>query len=174
VLSVAVALLLGAVVYYAIPAVLHSDIQQPAWEFSEQMAGRPAPVASRVELMQEGMKMFWKSPIWGRGLGYFQYGRGSIAIIHNTFVWILVEMGMLGAGVFIWFLFGHLRRALSAIRRGPEQAKALAVGLLCSFAALTGFSLGIEALNQRHWWLIMALISSVWYLSRTAAPDDGD
>jgi O-antigen ligase len=165
-LFVTAAVVVGVVVYFMIPVVLDQGGGQEAWEFSQSMAARQTPVTSRMELMSEGMKMFWQSPVWGRGLGYFQYGRGSIAIIHNTLVWILVEMGLIGATVFVWFIVGHLRRAWHNLRRASRDSRAVSIGLLCSFVTLAGFSLGIEALNQRHWWFVMALVSASYFLTR--------
>jgi putative inorganic carbon (HCO3(-)) transporter len=162
-----VVLLLGAVVYYSIPAVLSTEAASGnPWEHSQIMASRQNPVDDRMDKMAEGMKMFRESPIWGQGIGYFQWKRQSPAIIHNTLVWFLVEMGLIGLGVFIWFIIGHLRRAVFNVRRSVESARPTSIGLLCGFVALTGLSAGIEALNQRHWWLIMALISAAWLLTK--------
>jgi hypothetical protein len=165
-LSVFVICALGAVVFYVIPVVLGSKGGQSAWSFSQEMASRQGQIQSRVLMLREGLRMYSQSPIWGKGLGYYMYETGGYALIHNTFVWMLAEFGTIGAAVFIWFMFAHLRRAVFNLRRSVESLLPTNIGLLCGFATLAGFSVGIEALNQRHWWLIMALISSAYVLTR--------
>ncbi|MBN2536773.1 O-antigen ligase family protein [candidate division WOR-3 bacterium] len=162
---------LGAVVYYTLPAVLETEVTSSPWEFSGQMATRQTTIEGRADIMDEAVRLFLKSPIWGQGLGGFQLARGSIAIVHNTFLWFLVEFGVIGAAVFAWFLVGHARRSLQALRRGPGEARPVNIGLLCGFVAMAGLSLGVEALYQRHWWFIMAVISAAWLLARSGTSE---
>jgi O-antigen ligase len=173
-LAVVTVLALGAVVYFSLPVVLETEVTRSPWEFSEQMATRQTTIEGRTSIMNDAVRLFLESPVWGQGLGGFQIARGSIAIVHNTFLWFLVEFGVIGAAVFAWFILAHLRRAVHALRRVLPEARPVVIGLLCGFVAMVGLSLGVEALYQRHLWLILALISSVWYLSRTTASADGD
>jgi O-antigen ligase len=165
-MSLVVVLLLGLVVYYAAPAVVESEAPEPVWEFTQHMATRQGPIEGRMQQIDKGLKLFAESPIWGKGLGYMQEEAGG-GVIHNTVIWLLVEMGALGAAAIIWFILGHFRRAVFNVRHSRESALATNIGLLCSFVAMVGLTAGIEALYQRHWWMIIALISSAYFLTRT-------
>jgi len=166
VVSAVVVLMLGLVVYFAVPTVVESEAPEAAWKFTEHMATRRVSIEGRMEHMDKGLKLFAESPIWGKGLGYMsEVARGGI--VHNTFIWLLVEMGVLGAAAIIWFMVGHFRRAAFNVRHSREAYSAVNTGLLCGFVTLAGLSAGIEALNQRHWWFIIALISASYLLTRT-------
>lgn len=65
----------------------------------------------RQKLFIEGMVDFLRNPIIGRGLNnYFSntISYGNILVlqpVHNIFVLVLIQTGLLGFGVFIWTLF---------------------------------------------------------------------
>lgn len=167
--SVAVVIALGVMVYFAVPRVIKEDTgesETTGWQSTEVLVFRERSVDQRVDIIKEAVTMFWQSPIWGKGLGYFLYKNGNQLLIHNTFFWILAELGLIGALFFIWFILGHFRRSLSSIRHGPDRALSTSIGLMCGFAAMASFSLGIEALYQRHWWLLGGLISAGYVIAK--------
>ena len=52
----------------------------------------------------------------------------------------------------------------TAFALAERTNKPLILGLILAHVVMLGFSLGIEALYQRHWWLVMALIGSGYVL----------
>jgi hypothetical protein len=64
--------------------------------------------------------------------------------------------------VLVGFLGWFFKRAWIAYKTAPETERPLALGLLLAHAALTGLAMGIEAFYQRHWWIVLALIASVY------------
>jgi len=67
----------------------------------------------RLYSIIEGLKLWTKSPFLGIGLGGFVHHEmiknGIPLVIHNTFVWILSEFGIVGASVFFWYGFTVLK-----------------------------------------------------------------
>lgn len=96
----------------------------------------------RLDITKDSLKMFSQRPILGWGLGTFPtiypryrtfYTNLFINEAHNDYAQLLVEMGLLGFGLMLWFLVSLYRRALPTSRRWEfEWAWAL------SWAALLG------------------------------------
>jgi hypothetical protein len=42
----------------------------------------------------------------------------------------------------------------------------LVLGLMAAHVGMLGLSLGIEALYQRHWWMVMAFLGSAYAITR--------
>lgn len=125
-----------------------------------EIAQRKTQIATRWELIQLGLKNFINSPLFGIGLGVFPLLSGGM-IIHNTYVWILVEMGIVGFIVLMAFLYRGAKNYWISIKTLPED-RALAIGLFAGYCAMLGVAVGIEAFYQRHFWLLLAL-SEVLY-----------
>lgn len=98
--------------------------------------------------------------ILGIGLGTFldksTAAFGLPLIIHNTFAWFLVEMGLLGLAAILWV---WLTAALNLWRahQSVDWQRAFAPGLIASLLCLTVFCLLNEGLYQRHLWLLFVL-----------------
>ena len=129
----------------------------------EVLLERQNTALQRIDQIRQALPMFAVSPIFGIGLGEFEVRRdpaGLQVIIHNTTVWILTELGLVGISIYIAFVAWFFRRGWVALRLGSEHAKPLVVGLLGAHAGMLGLSTGIEVLYQRHWWMVMALLAS--------------
>jgi putative inorganic carbon (HCO3(-)) transporter len=74
-------------------------------------------------------------------------------IIHNTAIWMLSELGIVGLIVFVGLCTKIALLLTSRIRTGSPPVRTLALALLAAHAAMFGLSLGIEAFYQRSWWL---------------------
>ena len=75
----------------------------------------------RHYINRDGLKMFLKRPVLGWGLGTFPvvypqfrtfYTNFFVNQAHNDYLQLLVEMGLLGFGVMLWFLVTLYRRAI--------------------------------------------------------------
>jgi len=113
---------------------------------------------SRIEIIGEAIPMFRQEPVLGIGLGVYEQKVGII--IHNTPVWILTECGGVGFAVFAGFILWLHRRGLRAYALADKSHKPVVLGLIAASLAMLGLSLGIEALYQRHLWVVWALMVS--------------
>lgn len=122
------------------------------------MASRPEQITGRIYLADKAITVFQSHPIFGIGLGSF--AEDNINIVHNTFLWMLTELGLVGAftisGFILWYFY--IAR-LSYMRCSNKSDRSLILGLVSAHAGMIGVSMGIEALYQRSWWLCLALIA---------------
>ncbi len=98
----------------------------------------------RLKINRDALHMFAQRPILGWGLGTFEtvypqfrsfYTDLLVDKAHNDYLQLLVETGLLGFAIMIWFLVSALRPALPKIRNWPSNVNG-AVAL----AALIGIS----------------------------------
>jgi O-antigen ligase len=96
----------------------------------------------RLTITKDSLRMFAKHPIAGWGLGTFPtvypsyrtfYTNLFVNEAHNDYAQLLVETGLLGFGLMLWFLVGVYRYGLPKSRRWEFQWD-----LALSFAALLG------------------------------------
>jgi O-antigen ligase len=129
----------------------------------EVMASRPKQVEGRFELIHDAYAHFSRYPLLGGGIGSFRMSEGEIA--HNSAMWFLADFGIVGLLVFLGFMGWFFLHGWSAYRNAPPREQPLALALLLAQTAMFGLAMGIEAFYQRHWWLVMGLIASVYSLS---------
>ena len=125
--------------------------------FAQRRRSAESSNLERWETLTHGLEMWWQSPILGAGLGVFYVKSptwlGHPQVIHSTPIWILAELGLVGAVVFGW-AFSLLTR--HAIRFGRTQAaRRILLFLLVVFAI---FSLVHEILYQRIFWLVLGAV----------------
>ena len=122
-------------------------------------------VLIRWDVISLGFQQFVHSPVWGIGLDGTR-ALGTQDIIHNSYLFFLIEMGLVGLAVLAGLLTRvgcNLRRAVLA----PNVQRSLSVGVVAGWAALLGLALGIEAFYQRELWLLFAVAEG---LRRVALP----
>jgi glycosyltransferase involved in cell wall biosynthesis len=127
--------------------------------FLDKMFLRQWTAMLRFTQFGEGLKLWMHRPLAGIGLGRFLVESprwfGQPYQIHNTFIWILVEMGLIGLvwfAVMVWMIADDYAAALQ-IR--PDRMWWV-VGYAAAFASGLGFMIGNEGLYQRHLWLVIA------------------
>ncbi len=112
------------------------------------------------------LRAWREAPILGIGIGtYYQAYRDVPKVadtIHNTFLWLLTETGIVGAGLFSGFFLAVLLALLRCARAPPAGDPFLwgTVGVLLVFA---GASVGTEILYQRYFWFLLGLALAVPY-----------
>lgn len=111
----------------------------------------------RWDSISRGMEMWIQSPLLGAGLGVFyersQDWYGYRQVIHNTPVWILAELGLVGAIAFGW-VFYVFARPLFKKASSSAANRILGMTLLC----FTLFSLAHEIFYQRIFWLVLGAV----------------
>jgi putative inorganic carbon (hco3(-)) transporter len=131
-------------------------------------------VRFRVELNQVAGRIIRDHPLTGVGLNNFtvispkyipddkQYIRsleGLVPAVHNLYLLVGAELGLLGLGAFLLFWLGSFGRALRRPQEIPPLARATLAGLACGFMGLlladfAGFALWTDA----NMWTLALLI----------------
>jgi hypothetical protein len=112
------------------------------------------------------------SMLFGIGLGTFYATSGASfgvpLIIHNTFVWFLVEFGPLGLIVVLW-IWGRtiVNLWLAAFTRNGGEY--LACGAMAALAGLTMFCILNEGFYQRQLWLVFAIADRLYWIAAEPA-----
>jgi O-antigen ligase len=105
----------------------------------------------RLDITKDSLRMFFKRPVWGWGLGTFPtvyptyrsfYTNLFVNEAHNDYAQLLVETGLLGFGLMLWFLVRLYRYELPTSRRWEfqwDRAVSLAALLGCTGMLLHSF-----------------------------------
>lgn len=125
----------------------------------DDFTNRPDTVGDREQLADAGLTDFVNSHGFGIGLGTYRADYDQI--LHNTGLWLLVEMSVVGlvfmvAMVVIPFVGAHRLR-----RTDPALGSALFGAHLVMVVA----SQNIEAMYQRPWWLVIGIIAGTTALA---------
>lgn len=90
----------------------------------------------RIDIWQKVGYLFIRSPLWG-------YGLTKEHILDSQFARLLVEVGAVGVGLFIWILFRMLRCAWYVFRKSRSWFyQALALGYLAAYGGILVHSFG--------------------------------
>ena len=185
------------------PATVPPAVTPPAPVSTPAAPPAPAPAAaaasSSVALSVEGplmnargfqdrlaiagvaLKRYLASPqtmLTGIGLGTFletsSADFGVPLIIHNTYVWLLVELGPLGFAAFAWFM-GVTGWSLWRAWQAGGVWRQLSGGVIAASAGMLVFFMVNEGFYQRHFWLLFVAAERLRALSSApSASVDGD
>ncbi len=126
---------------------------------------RSTSISLRMQIIRYGAAYFLSYPIFGIGLGSFLEFSGQFLVegrtIPNTYLWVLVETGIIGFMALMAFLFKITKNFLAAINNFGKE-KPLVIGIFASFAAILAFMMGVEGFYQRPFWFTV-VISEVFY-----------
>jgi O-antigen ligase len=118
-------------------------------------------ILERLKINHLALENWKKAPIFGNGLGSFveiqkSENASEPMTVHNTFLWIMSEMGIIGLCIFLLFPLMLLRSAWSEIKIiNNHQPIALAtIGLLSATGVASMFN---EFMYQRHVWLLLGV-----------------
>jgi O-antigen ligase len=128
----------------------------------------------RLDMTKDSVRMFFHRPVWGWGLGTFPtvyptyrsfYTNLFINEAHNDYAQLLVETGLFGFALMLWFLISLYRRGLPTSRRWEfkwDGALSLAALLGCTgilFHSFVDFNMQIPA-NAALFYVLSALAAS--------------
>jgi O-antigen ligase len=166
-----VSLTLGVVLTIVVVAYwpgFSPDVADDFWN----LASSGTTFRYRMDANKVALDMLLKNPtnlITGIGVGTFLARSGQKLefelIIHNEFLWLLAETGILGLCLFCAIMVRSLRNCLSAARSRCAESP-IAVGLICSLVCMVVWMQGLEGLGQRHLWLLLALSEVSYRLHR--------
>ena len=118
----------------------------------------------RTKLAQRSIELWRDKPVFGIGIGSFywdQFERNEIKpnVIHNSALWILTEMGIIGMLIFL-FLFYSLIRVFW-INKDAANDSHMFIGMIGVILVFAGMSVGTEALYQRYLWVLLGITVSL-------------
>lgn len=149
----------------AVGGVLLASAWLPSFS---QLVSRPGQVTARVSIADNALTDFRGDPLLGTGLGVFAAKHG--VIVHNSALWAMTELGLVGLLVLLGFLLSHVLRGVWTLRHAAGSARGLALGLYAGIGVGLGVSVGIEALYQRYWWLMLGGTATAHGLARRGVP----
>lgn len=119
----------------------------------------------RWATLTHALELWRQSPLLGAGLGVFiarsTAWLGHPQVIHNSLLWILAELGIVGAVVMGWTFFLLARHA---IRLGKVQlTRSILLLLLLAFSV---FSLAHEIFYQRIFWFVLGAVLAQPFVQR--------
>lgn len=120
----------------------------------EDFERRPDNVGDREFKLTDSLDQYIDSRGLGIGLGTYRLQQSG-EVVHNTAVWLLSEMSLPGVLFFVAMIALPVHAALRL--RSVDREFALAI--LGGHVVMVVTSVGIEALYQRHWWLIIGLLA---------------
>lgn len=126
-------------------------------------------IEARLDALWEGFALWQQSPVFGAGLGVqlFEQKRKAkknnppLVQIHNTGIWLLAEIGLVGLLIFIFLFIALIKqiwRNSNLGSTGPPDNFAIAA-LICLLAWLLASQFH-ELMYQRVIWLIAGM--AVW------------
>ena len=125
------------------------------FEVTQPSSGSPEPGADHSSNLTDAWSLWIANPLFGAGLGAFYEQTGAVSgramAIHNSFLWVAAEMGLVGL---LPFLAGGAYLLLTLWRRleNPNDAAATALFLLLiGFAVMAAVH---DLLYQRVLWFI--------------------
>ena len=141
-----------------------------------QVLGRLGDLSpgTRLDMTKDSLRMFSHRPVWGWGLGTFPtvypsyrsfYTNLFINEAHNDYAQLLVETGLLGFALMLWFLICLYRNGLPTSRRWEfkwDRAVSFAALLGCTgilFHSFVDFNLQIPA-NAALFYVLCGLAAS--------------
>jgi O-antigen ligase len=128
----------------------------------------------RLNITKDSLRMFSQRPIWGWGLGTFPtvypsfrsfYTNLFVNEAHNDYAQLLVETGLLGFALMLWFVISLYRHGLPTSRRWEfkwDGAVSLGALLGCTgilFHSFVDFNLQIPA-NAAMFYMLCGLAAS--------------
>ena len=110
-------------------------------------------VAERRGQHEQAVDLFLDAPMLGQGLGFFVDATGRT--LHNSFLWLVLELGVIGTVAVVGFLL----LAVRALYLG--RADSFVLGMVPVSIAFMIMSLTGEYLYQRHLWVLLGMALAV-------------
>jgi Mrp family chromosome partitioning ATPase len=137
---------------------------------SSVVAAKGSSVFERLVVDVLGLDLWTNdvpSVITGVGLGAFVIRTNAYGgtIIHNSYIWVAVELGIVGL-IALLLLHSYLASVAVGLLRGVDRS--IAVTIIATFLLFMVWWLFNEGLYQRAFWLHVAVASTLVQLARPA------
>jgi putative inorganic carbon (HCO3(-)) transporter len=172
-LSRVVPWLAGVVV--AVALIFHDSI-------SARLTGDDYGAAhARVPLMTTAFRMIGDQPLLGVGLNNFtaalpdyaplHQDNGFLYTVHNQYLNIWTETGVVGLAAFLWFLIGTVRHGLNGWKLGDPLLSPLALGFTAGLAGQMLVHMHVDQFNNRpQLQLLVTVAALLGSMSRMEMP----
>jgi O-antigen ligase len=118
-------------------------------------------------------------PLIGLGTGDFKTRATSLAPaawysheVHNTYLGVWAETGILGIAALAAFYLGVLRAAWQVLVRGDRTTAELGFALVVALLALFLYGVSNFGLRMRHLWSVFGLVLAAWNIVVAGAKRD--
>ncbi|MBN2751154.1 MAG: flippase-like domain-containing protein [Rhodospirillaceae bacterium] len=164
-------LLLGIAVYGAslIPEITYNLFLSTGIKvgsINNHILSRPedmfAVTGDRMSSYLGALKLWWAHPIFGAGLGAFIADHiartGEPLVIHDSYLWILTELGLVGLAAFILpplLILRTVAKDPNWIRHTPT------LGIIGCFLVIGTMSILHDMIYQRPFWLMMGALLTI-------------
>jgi O-antigen ligase len=121
---------------------------------------------TRLTLWEDAMQVFDSNIVMGSGFNTYQYMHrvGNYEDTHNFFLKVLVETGIVGLGLFLWFLAKTFRVGLAVSRRAKDPFYA-SLGL-----GMAGWLVAAMVANLfGDRWMFMQVCGYLWVIAGLVA-----
>lgn len=158
-----------------IPAILRFDLAHIPLNQSDSV---PSSIGQRIHLYAFGIEKWWERPIFGWGPGMVkelldkQPVLNELPHLHNSYIQILTELGLVGAAIF-GLAFGVLVRALRHSYQEGTISADLLLFIAAAWTALAVWSLTDTRLvhaDERFLLLVLTAVSYTSYFWRQGVP----
>jgi len=129
-------------------------------------------VSSRTEFWRRGAALLPTESLTGIGVGAFEQinpdvlgSNDSFARAHNTYLSSVLELGVTGTIALAMFAGGVLGALREGLRRLGKSDRWMLSATACALASMMVFAVAVDAMYQRHLWILIALIltcPAVW------------
>jgi len=128
------------------------------------IGGATLEVTGRKQIWERAMKYFEEEPLLGIGFETFVTQEGYIT--HSLFLRILAEQGLVGATIFVIFIFTLLRQSYKLFKRSRlKLGQGIGLGFFtCVIVHLVGSISGDQSLYYNlmaTFWLFMGIVASL-------------
>ena len=91
----------------------------------------------RIRIWHESVELFKKNPVLGIGFGVFYYMGYELGDVHNIYLKILTEQGIIGLFIFLLLIIVFIQRGIRLYYHGEDDvARALGLGFACCIIVL--------------------------------------
>ncbi len=130
--------------------------------FKVQQYSPSSSDSQRLYTLIEGLRLWMKSPFLGIGLGGFFHHEliknNAPLVIHNTFMWFLIEFGIIGSSVFFFYgciILKYLYRLKVKVKSLYwDMQDKLLFNLVLIFLLMGNVH---EIFYQRIWWFLLGI-----------------
>lgn len=116
--------------------------------------------SSRLSLIVHAYNYFLESPVIGHGFKFFYNERGQD--VHNTFLQLLCESGIVGTILILWFIFYNLIKTFYMIKRSAYMADSILLSYYMQFVFFSMFFIE-NPLSDRFCFLTYMIAISFLY-----------
>ncbi len=164
-----------AAVVVAVGVIFHDSI-------SARLTGDDYGAAhARVPLMTTAFRMIGDQPLLGVGLNNFtavlpEYAplhqdNGFLYTVHNEYLNIWTETGLVGLAAFLWFLIGAVRRGLEGWKLNDPLLSPLALGFTAALVGQALVHMHVDQFNNRpQLQLLVTVVALIGSMSRIGMP----